>query len=138
MTEFILVFVLAIALGWPLGRYLAAVMRGAPMPGDRVFSLIERPLYALLGTRPDRGMGWKDAEKTTLGKDWGEGPTLVEGVPFSIALPAMEGLTLRPLDPRGMAVGDLVKAVDGRFAVGPGQRTLWYALERAASGRPGA
>ncbi|KPN20569.1 potassium-transporting ATPase subunit A [Xanthomonas sp. Mitacek01] len=59
MTEFILVFVLAIALGWPLGRYLAAVMRGAPMPGDRVFSLIERPLYALLGTRPDRGMGWK-------------------------------------------------------------------------------
>jgi len=59
MTEFILVFALAIALGWPLGRYLAAVMRGAPMRGDRVFGLLERPLYAVLGADPARGMGWK-------------------------------------------------------------------------------
>ena len=35
MTEAILVFALAIGLGWPLGRYLAAVMRGGPMRGDR-------------------------------------------------------------------------------------------------------
>lgn len=60
MSELILVLALAIALGWPLGRCLAAVMRGAPMRGDRVFSLMERPLYALLGTDPSRGMGWKD------------------------------------------------------------------------------
>ncbi len=59
MTEFLLVFALAIALGWPLGRYLAAVMRGAPMRGDRLFGLIERSVYALLGVDPSRGMGWK-------------------------------------------------------------------------------
>lgn len=59
MTEFLLVFALAIALGWPLGRYLAAVMRGAPMRGDRVFGWIERPLYRLLGTDPQRGMSWR-------------------------------------------------------------------------------
>ncbi|MCH2091421.1 MAG: potassium-transporting ATPase subunit KdpA [Pseudoxanthomonas sp.] len=66
MTEFLLVFALAIALGWPLGRYLAAVMRGAPMRGDRLFGLIERPLYALLGVDPSRGMGWKGYAKAFL------------------------------------------------------------------------
>lgn len=59
MTEFVLVFALAIALGWPLGRYLAAVMRGAPMRGDRVFCWLERPLYALLGIDPAHGMDWR-------------------------------------------------------------------------------
>ena len=59
MIEALLIFALAIGLGWPLGRYLAAVMRGAPMRGDRLFGWIERPLYRLLGTDPRRGMSWR-------------------------------------------------------------------------------
>jgi len=59
MTEAFLVFALAIVLGWPLGRYLAAVMRGAPMRGDQLFGWIEKPIYALLGTRPAYGMNWR-------------------------------------------------------------------------------
>lgn len=59
MTEFFFVVALALALGWPLGLYLAAVMRGAPMRGDRLFGWIERPLYRLLGVDPHQGMGWK-------------------------------------------------------------------------------
>lgn len=66
MTEFLLVFALAIALGWPLGRYLAAVMRGAPMRGDRLFGVIERPFYRLLGVDPAQGMGWKAYAKAFL------------------------------------------------------------------------
>jgi K+-transporting ATPase ATPase A chain len=66
MTEFLLVFALAIALGWPLGRYLAAVMRGAPMRGDRLFGFIERPLYRLLGVDPSQGMAWKGYAKAFL------------------------------------------------------------------------
>lgn len=58
MIETFLVYALAIALAWPLGHYLAAVMRGAPMRGDRAFALIERPIYRLLGTHPRRGMTW--------------------------------------------------------------------------------
>ena len=56
MIEAILIFALALGLGWPIGRYLAAVMRGAPMRGDRVFGVIERPLYRLIGTNPSIGM----------------------------------------------------------------------------------
>lgn len=59
MIETFLVYALAIVLAWPLGRYLAAVMRGAPMRGDALFGWIERPLYALLGTRPQQGMSWR-------------------------------------------------------------------------------
>ncbi|HJS34803.1 MAG TPA: potassium-transporting ATPase subunit KdpA [Pseudoxanthomonas sp.] len=66
MTEFLLVFALAVALGWPLGRYLAAVMRGAPMRGDALFGRIERPLYRVLGVDPAQGMGWKAYAKAFL------------------------------------------------------------------------
>lgn len=59
MIEFLTVFALAIVLGWPLGHYLAAVMRGTPMRGDRLFGLVERPLYRLLGVNPGQGMDWK-------------------------------------------------------------------------------
>lgn len=59
MTEWMIVIVAALLLGWPLGLYLAAVMRGEPMRGDRVFGWIERPIYALMGTNPARGMSCK-------------------------------------------------------------------------------
>jgi potassium-transporting ATPase potassium-binding subunit len=59
MIETFVVYALAIVLAVPLGRYLAAVMRGAPMRGDGVFGLLERPLYALLGVRPQQGMCWR-------------------------------------------------------------------------------
>lgn len=66
MIEALLVFALAIGLGWPLGRYLAAVMRGAPMRIDGVFAWIERPLYRLLGTDPLRGMTWRGYARAFL------------------------------------------------------------------------
>ena len=59
MFEIILVFGLAILLGFPLGHYLAAVMRGEPMRGDRLFGLLEQPVYKLLGTSQSQGMTLK-------------------------------------------------------------------------------
>ncbi|NYF21306.1 K+-transporting ATPase ATPase A chain [Xanthomonas sp. JAI131] len=59
MIDTLLVYALALLLGWPLGLYLAKVMRGAPMRGDTLFGWVERPLYRLLGTDPARGMNWR-------------------------------------------------------------------------------
>jgi potassium-transporting ATPase potassium-binding subunit len=56
MIESILVIVLALALGWPLGRYLAAIMRGAAIPSDRYFAWLEKPIYRLLGVDPALSM----------------------------------------------------------------------------------
>ena len=55
MIEALLVFSLALLLGWPLGRYLAFVICGAPMRGDVAFGLIERPVYRL--SAPIRSAG---------------------------------------------------------------------------------
>lgn len=59
MTEIVLILVASIVLAFPLGLYLARVMRGGPMPGDAVFGLIEKPLYWALGVNPARGMNWR-------------------------------------------------------------------------------
>ena len=66
MIEALLVFALAIGLAWPLGLYLAMVMRGAPMRGDRWFRLLEKRVYRLLGTDPQRGMSWRGYAKAFL------------------------------------------------------------------------
>ncbi len=66
MIEILLVFALAIGLAWPLGRYLAAVMRGAPMRADRMFGWLEKPVYGLLGIDPLRGMSWRGYAKAFL------------------------------------------------------------------------
>lgn len=59
MTEIVLILLASIVLAFPLGLYLARVMRGGPMPGDALFGLIEKPLYRVLGVNPARGMNWR-------------------------------------------------------------------------------
>ncbi|UJB20907.1 MULTISPECIES: potassium-transporting ATPase subunit KdpA [Lysobacter] len=59
MIEIILVFALAVGLGWPLGLYLARVMRGDRSRLDAVFAPLERTIYRALGVDPGRGMSWR-------------------------------------------------------------------------------
>lgn len=59
MTEILFLYAAAIGLGWPLGLYLARVMRGDPSRLDAVFGPAERLLYRALGTDPRRGMSWR-------------------------------------------------------------------------------
>lgn len=63
MSEIFLVFALAIGLGWPLGLYLAHVMRGDRSVLDRVFGPIERVIYRVLATDLQRGMSWRGYAK---------------------------------------------------------------------------
>ncbi|MFG3450443.1 potassium-transporting ATPase subunit KdpA [Stenotrophomonas sp. NPDC047960] len=59
MTEILLILLASIVLAFPLGLYLARVMRGGPMHGDALFGWIEKPLYRVLGVNPARGMSWR-------------------------------------------------------------------------------
>lgn len=59
MIEILLVFALAIGLGWPLGLYLARVMRGDRSRLDPLFLPVERVVYRALRTDPARGMSWR-------------------------------------------------------------------------------
>jgi len=93
-----------------------------------------RLLITATGEAENTNMGWKNAEKSSVGRDWGEAPTRVEGIPAQIALPYAAGsVTAWPLDVRGqrrvpIAVGtnDAGRAV---LSIGPDFQTLWYEVE---------
>ena len=55
----LLAIVAALAVACPLvGRHLAAVFGDGDAPGDRFFDPIERRLFRLLGTSPEREQRW--------------------------------------------------------------------------------
>lgn len=66
MIEALLVLALAVGLGWPLGCYLAGVMRGQPSRADRLFGWLEAPLYRTLGIKPNLGMQWHEYAKAFI------------------------------------------------------------------------
>ena len=90
MIETLLVFALALGLGWPLGHYLAAVMHGRPMRVDAVFAWIERPIYWLLGINPNQGMSWRGYAKAFLLSN------LFVGVPVWVLFMTQAWLPLNP------------------------------------------
>lgn len=59
MAEIIVILGLSVLLAWPLGRYLAHVLKAEASPIDVVFNPVERAIYALLRVNPSRGMTWR-------------------------------------------------------------------------------
>lgn len=89
-----------------------------------------RVLVTATGYVENTGMGWKNPDKTTVGRDWGRRPSLVEGIPATITLPAA-ATTVRAwsLDERGSRREEIKVRSSGSNAVieiGPASRTLWY------------
>jgi hypothetical protein len=90
-----------------------------------------RMLVTATGVAENTNMGWKNPEKSTVGKDWGEAPTLVEGVPARITLPfSAKSVEVWSLDECGQRRARLaaVAGVGGNavVAIGPEQKTIWY------------
>ncbi len=59
MTETLVILLASVALAWPLGLYLARLMRGTPMRIDVLFHWVETPLYRVLGVDPKHAMSWR-------------------------------------------------------------------------------
>ncbi|MCQ4163885.1 potassium-transporting ATPase subunit KdpA [Tahibacter harae] len=59
MAEVILILGLAVVLAWPLGHYLARVLKGETSRADVVFAPVESMIYGLLRVDPQRGMSWR-------------------------------------------------------------------------------
>jgi hypothetical protein len=91
----------------------------------------KRALLVATAHAENTGMVWKDAERTSVGTKWGGPPSLVEPVSATIEFsPAAGGAVLYPLDERGRRTGVAVPAAgDGRIAIGPPHKTLWYEIE---------
>ncbi|MEW6304123.1 MAG: carbohydrate binding domain-containing protein [Verrucomicrobiota bacterium] len=89
-----------------------------------------RWLITATGYAENTGMGWKNAGKSTVGRDWGSAPSRVEGVEARITLPhAATRVEVWSLDERGQRKQKLpLQSTGGKASVtiGPRWETLWY------------
>jgi hypothetical protein len=92
-------------------------------------------LLTAVGRVENKGMGW-NAKRTSVGKDWGTGPTRAEGIPASVTIDTQgKTATVHALDGSGRRQRQVEATLrDGRltFRIGPASRTLWYEVEIAA------
>jgi hypothetical protein len=91
-----------------------------------------RILITTLGQEENTGQQWTDATRSSVGRNWGRAPVLVEGLGGRITLPVPAArVTAWALDDRGnrkaaMAVGGTTRAT---IDFAEGYRTLWYEIE---------
>jgi hypothetical protein len=80
-------------------------------------------LLAAVGSAENTAMKW-NAEQTSVGRDWGRGPTRVNGIRLKARLPGAPA-TIHALD----GTGKRTRAVAAE-ALGPEWATIWYELTR--------
>ena len=91
------------------------------------FQSARRMLVTATGYAENTEMKWRDAAKTSVGRDWGHAPSLVEGIAATVKLPATTRLRAWALDERGQRRAE-IPVKDGALTIGPESQTLWYEL----------
>ena len=89
----------------------------------------KRMLLTAMGTAENTGMVW-NAERTSVGRKWGHGPALMNGITAKITL-ASHVTAIRALDGTGKPQGtvQVVRTDDAScWSIGPAQRTIWYEI----------
>jgi hypothetical protein len=95
------------------------------------FKSAHKILVTATGYAGNADMQWKDAEKTSVGRNWGNGPSVVEGIPATITLLLSAKAKAWALDGRGQRLSEVpVKSADGKatLEIGPASKTLWYEI----------
>ncbi len=88
-----------------------------------------RLLLTAVGSAENQGMVWNEA-RTSVGTQWGRGPTQVNGISAELTLP-VRAEQVRALDGRGAPQGTVPISTEGNRTVvriGPEHRTLWYEI----------
>jgi hypothetical protein len=86
-------------------------------------------LVTATGYVENSGMGW-NADKTSLGNQWGKGPVMCEGIPLELIVKTKRA-TAWPLDDHGRRLAPVSgqsNAEGVRFTFGPRYKTLWYEI----------
>jgi hypothetical protein len=87
-------------------------------------------LLTMIGKVENQGMVW-NAERTSIGDQWGHGPTMAEGIPATVTLKSDGPRHVYALDGTGKRVTDVPVTFEGgnlKFTVGPQYKTLWYEI----------
>ena len=95
-------------------------------------ALSQKLLLTLVGKVENQGMGW-NADRTSVGDQWGQGPTVAEGIPATVTLKTNGPRTVWALDGTGahtQSVPSVYAHGTLTFTVGPQFKTLWYGVEK--------
>jgi hypothetical protein len=106
------------------------------LEGDSFDHNPRRALLVATGLTENTDMGWRDKTRSTVGRNWGKPPSLVEPIAATIRIPCGAATpTLYPLDDRGQrGPGIAAKAAgDGvtQFEIGPPHVAVWYEIDYA-------
>lgn len=94
----------------------------------------QRMLLTLVGKLENEGMVW-NADRTSIGNQWGRGPAVAEGIPATVTF-TTPVVHVYALDGTGKRTGDVPVTnpvgglVTSQFTVGPQYKTLWYEVTR--------
>ncbi|HEX2949092.1 MAG TPA: carbohydrate binding domain-containing protein [Armatimonadota bacterium] len=96
------------------------------------FSSSGRVLLTTTGYVENTNMKWKNEQHTSVGKDWGTSPSLVECIPATITLPVTaKRVQVWSLDERGQRKAPVtIREVGGKatFDIDTQYQTLWYEI----------
>ena len=95
---------------------------GKPLAASR------RLLLTLAGKVENQDMVW-NADRTSVGDQWGHGPTVAEGIPATVTLKTSAARRVWALDGTGKRVQEVPATYANgavTFTVGPMYNTLWF------------
>ena len=106
-----------------------AVITASAVRGSDFHSPGGALLVTATGYVENQGMGW-NADRTSVGDQWGSGPVLCEGIPFQLVVKTRRAEAWA-LDGHGRRVAPVPAEADAggvHFAFGPRYKTLWYEI----------
>ncbi|BDI33624.1 hypothetical protein CCAX7_56750 [Capsulimonas corticalis] len=101
-----------------------AAMDGKPILQSR------RMLLTLAGKVENQDMVWS-ADRTSVGNQWGHGPTIAEGIPATVTIKIASARRVWALDGTGKRAAPVpatYKKGELTFTAGPQYQTLWYEI----------
>ncbi len=91
---------------------------------DRPILESGRMLLVVMSKCENQDMGW-DEERKTVGRNWGTGPVIAEGIDVTVSFPGRTDLKAYSLKPDGTR-DKLIAPTDETFVLGPEYHTVWY------------
>jgi hypothetical protein len=92
-----------------------------------------RWLLTATGYAENTGMAWKNADKNSVGRNWGGAPSRVEGVTARLTWTTvperMQAWALDERGQRGRALPIATESGRASIQIGPEWKTLWYEIE---------
>lgn len=120
---------IGIKMGVTRRQWCSVALTRLPSNGDT--EGCQRYLLVLGGIVENSQMEWRDKNHSTVGRKWGQAPTLVEQISAQVTLPGQRQPRVTALDGHGQALAVLEPTDSGKeqWQVQLGQQpTLWYEL----------